>query len=172
MSFATAVQFVLKEEGGFQNNPRDDGNWTGGKQGVGENRGTKYGISARSYPTLDIINLTETEATAIYFNDFWTPIGGRYLPPGADLLVLDCAVNQGLSFAVATCQNVARVKADGRIGPVTGAAAAGVVFLNNFAAARAVRYAISRRFTDFGESWMHRLMRAHSAALQSALPAP
>ena len=58
-SFDLAIPIVLENEGGYVNDPADPG---------GE---TKYGISKRSYPALDIKNLTVEQATAIYLRDFW-----------------------------------------------------------------------------------------------------
>ena len=58
-SFDLAIPVVLENEGGYVNDPADPG---------GE---TKYGISKRSYPALDIKNLTVEQATAIYLRDFW-----------------------------------------------------------------------------------------------------
>ena len=57
---------VLGHEGGFQADPRDRGNWTGGEVGKGELKGTKYGLAAMTYPELDIPALTLAEAEAIY----------------------------------------------------------------------------------------------------------
>lgn len=57
--FRYAVEVVLRHEGGYVNDPSDPG---------GE---TKYGISKRSYPHLDIANLTREEAIAIYRRDWW-----------------------------------------------------------------------------------------------------
>jgi len=59
LKFETAINSVLKHEGGYVNDPKDAG---------GE---TKYGISKRSYPNVDIKNLTLEEAKAIYKRDFW-----------------------------------------------------------------------------------------------------
>jgi len=50
--------------------PEDDSNCAGSKQGRGELKGTKYGIAAKSYPHLDIKNLTLDQAKAIYMQDF------------------------------------------------------------------------------------------------------
>ena len=52
--FKLAIPRVITNEGGYVNDPDDPG---------GE---TKYGISKRSYPALDIKNLTVEQATAIY----------------------------------------------------------------------------------------------------------
>jgi hypothetical protein len=40
-------------------------------------KGIKYGISAASYPTLDISNVTLTQAQDIYEADYWAKAGKR-----------------------------------------------------------------------------------------------
>jgi hypothetical protein len=59
--FKKALQLVLNHEGGFVDDPDDPG----GK--------TKYGISSKSYPDLDIAQLTLDEAKWIYKRDYWDP---------------------------------------------------------------------------------------------------
>jgi hypothetical protein len=61
--FDRIFDFVVGSEGGFTDNPADPGNWTGGKIGAGECRGTKFGISAGAHPDLDIANLIPTVLT-------------------------------------------------------------------------------------------------------------
>ena len=61
-------------EGGLTLDPDDNGNWTGGRCGAGVLSGTKYGISAASYPKENIRNLTLSRAAAIYDRDFWGPL--------------------------------------------------------------------------------------------------
>lgn len=57
--FDKCVEFVLASEGGYVNDKYDAG---------GE---TKFGISKRAYPDLDIINLTIEQAKDIYYKDYW-----------------------------------------------------------------------------------------------------
>lgn len=57
--FQTALNITLDNEGKYVNNPNDPG---------GE---TKYGISKRSYPHLNIAELTLEKAIALYKEDFW-----------------------------------------------------------------------------------------------------
>lgn len=57
--FDKAFEDIVGIEGGYVNNPNDKG---------GE---TKYGISKRSYPNVDIKNLTLNDAKEIYYKDFW-----------------------------------------------------------------------------------------------------
>jgi len=83
--FSRAINTILKNEGGYVNNPNDPG---------GE---TNYGISKRSFPDVDIRNLTQEKAIAIYRASYW----GKY--PLLDQLdsqevatkVFDLMVNMG-----------------------------------------------------------------------------
>ena len=59
--FDRVIPIILHNEGGYQCDPDDRGNYTSG----GILRGTKYGISARQYPRLDIKNLTPDQASNI-----------------------------------------------------------------------------------------------------------
>lgn len=119
MTFDQAIEIVLAKEGGFQADPDDTGNWTSGKKGVGVLKGTKYGISAASYPDLDIRNLTRGQAVEIYRRDFWPSIKPDWLPAALRLSVFDVAVNSGPRRAIVFLQQVAGIKADGVFGPVT-----------------------------------------------------
>jgi hypothetical protein len=93
------VEWILRWEGGFQNNPDDHGNWTGGRKGVGILKGTKFGISAASFPELDIENLTREHATQLYFNNYWVPSGANQMAWPLCLLVMDTAVLHGVGTA-------------------------------------------------------------------------
>jgi lysozyme family protein len=84
--FDKIIPFVIAEEGGYVNNPKDPG---------GE---TKYGISKRSYPHLNIKDLTLPDAVAIYKKDYWENLWERYGFPLAACM-LDTAVNMGKSRA-------------------------------------------------------------------------
>lgn len=80
--FYRCTDIILAEESGQVNHPRDPGDLT------------KYGISQRSYPNLNIAALTKKSAIALYRRDYWNPVHGDELPDGLDLLLLDGAVNQ------------------------------------------------------------------------------
>ncbi|HLI22609.1 MAG TPA: glycosyl hydrolase 108 family protein [Stellaceae bacterium] len=126
--FAAAVATVLAHEGGYQAMADDPGNWTGGKIGAGELKGTKYGISAAQYPALDIAALTADEAAAIYRRDWWDRFGLVRLPPPIAAKLFDAAVNIGIAEAVSALQRALRasgqrVDEDGKLGDATIAAA-------------------------------------------------
>ncbi len=75
--------------------PRDPGNWTGGKCGVGYLRGTKYGVSAAAHPELNIRELSINAAADIFKRDYWDEVAGDGLPAGLDHCVSDDAYNAG-----------------------------------------------------------------------------
>ena len=86
-SFDIAFEFVLKWEGGLSEDLNDPGGLT------------KYGISQRAYPHLDIKNLTVYNAKEIYYKDYWLKSGCDELTPPFDLIIFDASVNMGVSRA-------------------------------------------------------------------------
>ena len=109
--FNKAIEVILKHEGGYVNNKSDPG---------GE---TNYGISKRSYPDLDIKNLTKEQAKEIYKKDYWNPLK-LHLIHNANvcLEIFDFAVNAGPSRAVKMAQMLAGTEEDGRLGGITAKA--------------------------------------------------
>lgn len=85
--------FTAAWEGGFQDFDWDIGNWTGCAVGKGQKKGTNFGISACSYPGLDIKNLSREQADSIYFQDYWVRSGADKLDWPMCLLVFDTAIN-------------------------------------------------------------------------------
>jgi len=122
MNFFDAFPLLVKHEGGLSTDPTDPGNWTGGGPGKGELRGTMYGISARSYPTLDIKNLTLEDARAIYKRDYWDRLRLDGLHENIRFDLFDLAVNSGVGTAARLLQRAVGVAEDGAIGPITMAA--------------------------------------------------
>jgi lysozyme family protein len=102
--FELSIPVVLANEGGYVNDPNDAG---------GE---TKYGISKRSYPQVDIANLTVGQATAIYLRDFW-----KYDDVHDQALatkIFDMSVNMGRT-AIRILQKLLNLPVDGIWGPTT-----------------------------------------------------
>ncbi|MCH2240941.1 MAG: hypothetical protein MK041_03185 [Aquabacterium sp.] len=122
MDFDQAFDRLIGHEGGYQADPNDRGNWTGGRVGAGTLKGTKYGISAMSYPGEDIKGLTLDRARQIYRRDFWGPAGCDLVPDAIKFDLFDTAVNSGVRAAIVLLQRAAGVNADGIIGPVTSLA--------------------------------------------------
>lgn len=121
-NFDKAFNRLFGHEGGWTNDPRDRGNWTTGVIGKGECNGTKFGISAASYPNLDIKSMTMTDAMTIYYNDFWKKLQLDQYPAALTFQVFDAAVNHGIPRAIKLVQNAIKTTADGVVGPKTLAA--------------------------------------------------
>jgi len=115
-NFEIAFRDVIGLEGGYVNDPDDPG---------GE---TKYGISKRSYPHLDIANLTLVDAKKIYHVDFWLRMMlHELLSSTIACEIFEQGVNMGRSVAITHCQkSISLIKmpliVDGFIGPKTIAA--------------------------------------------------
>jgi lysozyme family protein len=118
-AFQAALAFTLPIEGGFQNDYNDPGNWTGGAVGSGRLVGTNFGISAASFPNLDIADLTLDQAKAIYQTRYFDAIDGNALPDLLAIVTFDAAVNSGTFQADKWLQRALGVPDDGDIGPVT-----------------------------------------------------
>jgi lysozyme family protein len=114
--FLKAFEYLIYHEGGYVNDPKDAG---------GE---TKFGISKRSYPHLDIKNLTQDQAKQIYFVDFWIKTKCEdVVDENVAIKLFDLAVHAGIPQAIKLIQRALRaagthVAEDGIIGPATLAA--------------------------------------------------
>ena len=83
-SFKKAFKEIIGIEGGYVNNSNDKG---------GE---TKFGISKKAYPHLDIKKLTLKDAENIYYNDYWFTLKLDYIQDyEIQLELFDTAVNMG-----------------------------------------------------------------------------
>jgi len=108
--FEPAVEITLRHEGGYSSDPADPG---------GE---TKFGISKRTYPALNIAALTIDDAKEIYRRDFWH-YDGITSQAIADK-VFDLAVDCGVKSSTMMLQEAIRdcgipVLVDGLLGPKT-----------------------------------------------------
>lgn len=117
--FAPAVAVVLENEGGeYTNDPRDPGG------------ATKFGISRRSYPNVDIEHLTREDAIALY-QALWNLEGfAQITAQEIATKVFDASVLDGREWAVTALQRACRacgrpLKEDGDLGPFTSRAANG-----------------------------------------------
>jgi len=150
-NFHKAVRVILDIEGGYVNDKNDDG---------GE---TNMGITKKSYPHLDIKNITEAEAVAIYKTDFWDKVKGDALPYGIALQVFDMAVNAGVVPASKLLQGVVGAKDDGIIGPMTLKAVKSFEGDINFSyLIERIRFYFSRKkFPFFGTGWLRRASKVY-----------
>lgn len=102
--FEDAIGTILENEGGLVQNPNDPGGLT------------NFGISQKSYPNLDIKNLTREQAAEIYQRDFWQFDGVASQPVATK--IFDSVVNMGHA-AIKIAQRLVNVVDDGDWGPNT-----------------------------------------------------
>jgi lysozyme family protein len=161
MSFSSVIEMVLHHEGGYVNHPNDPG---------GE---TKYGISKRAYPEIDIANLTEEDAEEIYFKEYWSKIKGEDLPSGVACVVMDYGVNSGISRASKALQRACGIeKGDGIIGPHSLAAVWATVkdkgekqVIDEVTNTRREFIRSLSTYETFGKGWERRITETHEKAV-------
>ena len=107
MTFEKAFAKLIDHEGGYTIGKNDPG---------GE---TKFGISKRAYPALNIADLTLDDAKAIYRRDYWNRAQCDRLHPDVAFQVFDGAVNSGIGNSIRWMQEAAGVAVDGIVGPLT-----------------------------------------------------
>jgi len=87
MKWIAEAEWGNRQDGAYTNDPVDPG---------GE---TKFGISKRGNPDLDIKNLTLEQATQRYRERYWEGSGANALPFELAACVFDTAVNMGFAKA-------------------------------------------------------------------------
>ena len=95
--FEKAFEYMLSNEGGYVFDKNDPG---------GE---TKYGISKKSYPALNIKTLTRSEAKKIYYCDYW--LKGNFDKISNQIVatqVFDLSVNLGIRASTIVLQRALR----------------------------------------------------------------
>lgn len=149
LTFDQAFDRLIDVERGYVNNPNDPG---------GE---TKYGISKRSYPMLNIKDLTIDMAKAIYRRDFWNPLGEE-THPAIKFEAFDFAVNSGIQTALRKLQQAIGVADDGYFGPISRKrlselSVSDVLFLYN--AERLDFFTRLSTWPEFGKGWARRVAK-------------
>jgi lysozyme family protein len=166
--FETALDMVLRFEGGDTDDPRDAGGFT------------RFGISIRFAGSIyldldgdgkttkeDMKALTRKKAAAIYREHFWDRVIGERLPPAVAMAVFDFAVNCGVPSASRRLQRAIGAKADGRIGEKTIAAAWKIdpmASVADLTARRCKKYAETKQVKIYGLGWMRRAASVHQNA--------
>jgi lysozyme family protein len=77
---------------------------------------TRWGISQKAYPDLDIRGLTREDANLIYHKDYWLKAKCDELPKYMQLIHFNCAVNCGVTTSIKILQRTIKAKPDGVIG--------------------------------------------------------
>jgi lysozyme family protein len=149
MNFDDIFTRLLGHEGGYVNHPADPG---------GE---TNWGISKRSYPHINIKELTKEGAKEIYRKDFWDPIDGDVLYDGVAFQLFDFAVNSGIQTALRYYQRALGVADDGHFGSVSLQASKEMSESDQIMRLNAERLDYMRKlktWPSFGNGWAGRIV--------------
>ncbi len=130
------------------------------------------GWLGRSATKAEVRALTKATVAPIYRKNYWDAVRGDELPAGVDYCVFDFAVNSGKGRAVPSLQRAIGVADDGKIGPITLAAARAKDAGQTVERICADRLAFLKRLSTwptFGKGWSSRVqgVRAEALALAS-----
>ncbi len=178
-NFQFALGKVLKSEGGYVNDPHDPGGPT--NLGVTIWEAKSIGLDVNhdgKVDTLDIKALTPADAGKIFKALYWDKVRGDDLPSGVDFALFDFAINSGVARAAIFLQECVDTAPDGKIGPLTIAAARRIDPVRLINLLCDDRLDFLRRlstFNHFGHGWTARVaeVRAdsiHLATIKGAAP--
>lgn len=137
--YLKAFELIIGSEGGYVNDPRDPG---------GE---TKYGISKRAYPEIDISLLTEDDAKSIYYQDYYNKVVGPADPFYIAYPLFDTAVLHGVSSAKKLLLSCTQKESPS--------------FQEEFLLARALLEQEDRNYSIFRKGWTARLFKVFALSL-------
>lgn len=167
-NFAACVDIIFGKEGGFSNDPEDNGG------------ATNFGITIdtlrrwRGDPKLteaDVRALDRDEACEIYRVNYWNAMRCDDLPRGVDLLAFDFGVNAGPSRSAKMLQKIVGADPDGSVGPATLAAVKTRTPRDIIVEMSRKRLEYYRGLDDwprFGNGWQNRTNAVEKKALDMA----
>lgn len=162
-NFDKSLAFVLRDEGGNDDDPADHGGRT------------SRGITQREYDairkeaglaTQDVWTASDAEIATIYHDEYWMPECDG-VPTPIDYIYFDMKVNAGPYRATVLLQRALGVVDDGRFGPVTRQAISTADPVNLIAAYTAAKrnFYISLHQPKFTNGWLNRCNNVQSNAM-------
>jgi lysozyme family protein len=115
MTFDECFARVLKSEGGYVNDPADNG----GETNLGVTIGAWGAYLGRAIKPGEMKALTPDAVKPFYKAMYWDKVGGDKLPPSVAYAVFDFAVNAGVSRAAKFLQRAVGAVDDGVVGSGT-----------------------------------------------------
>jgi lysozyme family protein len=159
-----AFEQMLKSEGGFTDDERDNGN----KLPDGRKGSTMLGVTQYNWEAHvghqvthdDMRKLTPADVEPLYKQKYWDVVQGDKLPNGIDYLCFDMGVNAGPGRSIKLLQAAVGVPADGGLGPITLAAvwaADPAVLIEKFSQEKEAFYRSLDSFPVYGQGWLNRV---------------
>jgi lysozyme family protein len=164
-NFENALSLVLRDEGGFSNDPRDPGGITN----LGVTKRVWEAFVGHPVDEAAMRALTPADVAPLYRQNYWNRVHGDELPAGVDYAVMDFAVNSGTSRAAKTLQRACGVNDDGAIGQQTLDAvgtANPITLIDTVCDERLAFLRTLPTFVTFGHGWTNRVQRVKAAAEQ------
>jgi len=150
-NFNDCVERVLKDEGGYSNDPADSGG------------ATNLGITQKE-TTKDVRTLTVADAKNIYKSKYWDACNCDSLSSGVDYTVFDYGVNSGVGRSKKVLQKFKSLEGNELIDAINNERTA---FLRSLAATR-------KKDEKFLSGWLNRVnrVRNYSHYLEAHQPQP
>lgn len=95
-NFKQALNFVLKWEGGYSNNPNDKGGAT--NKGITQYTYNSW-LKSQGKNIKDVRYITDSEVEQIYYKNYWLATGCNKMSKVFAILAFDTAVNMGIGRA-------------------------------------------------------------------------
>lgn len=165
MTLSEIFDLVLKDEGGFTNDPADNGGPT--KWGVTFAEWQKW-VHPRKASLAAFKKITQDDAKAVYRAWYWDPLCCGEMSPGLAYMVFDCGLLHGIFNSARWLQIAVDVKADGHVGPLTLEAARGADLAEVVAKMHELRMKRIKAHEDykrFGRGWINRALRVKKRAV-------
>ena len=167
-AFDTCYPSLIREEGGFVDDPDD----AGGVTNLGVTKGAWESWVGHSVSIADMRALTPAIVAPFYRARYWNAAHCDSFPVGLALCLFHASVNAGAPRAAMLLQGVVGATPDGAIGPGTLAA------YQKWAATRSVKLAVGAfqdalrayyrsrpKFWKFGRGWLNRAAAVQAQAL-------
>jgi lysozyme family protein len=149
--FDQAFTDLLGHEGGYSNNPADPGGET--MWGITADVASEHGYTGK------MIDMPQEVAKRIYAESYWLSAFDR-LPYKVAFTLFDAAVNSGVGQSVRWLQRALHVADDGKLGPITLAAAIQAnpeMLLLSFNGERLDFMTRLSTWQTFGKGWARRI---------------
>jgi len=166
-NFDKCLELVLKSEGGFVNDSRDNGGMT------------NLGVTIRTWEEWvghpvsekEMRNLTPLMVKQLYKRKYWDACYADDLISGLDYAVFDVSVNSGVGRAIKLLQSCVGATPDGSYGFITSSLVKKVSSNPNkiielYCAKRLEFLSSLKSFPIFGKGWSKRVSEVKATALE------
>ena len=164
-NFDRCLAFVLKEEGGNDDDPNDHGGRT--SRGITQREWDKFRLTNPDRP-VDVWKAPDNDIRTIYHASYWLPHCSN-LPSGLDLCFFDFGVNAGQHQAIKTLQKCLGIPSDGGWGPQTESLVSSIKdvasAINAYSVGREGFYKGLAQYPRYGRGWTSRNEACRKEAL-------